>query len=99
MFTLPHSSGSSPPVRGAPFDWLGGVVKAGLIPARAGSTGLYRHSHPASGAHPRPCGEHCTLRLLRLPGRGSSPPVRGAPEDIVKNELTAGLIPARAGST
>ena len=32
-------------------------------------------------------------------GMGSSPLARGTPEDIVKTELTAGLIPARAGNT
>ena len=51
--------GSSPPVRGAQVQ--AGLVDgvAGLIPARAGSTrGVIGHIY-FSGAHPRPCGEHC----------------------------------------
>ena len=84
---LPIVSGSSPPVRGAPEVQFTFPSRTGLIPARAGSTYPFSISPIASGAHPRPCGEH---RLTSHGGRmhlGSSPPVRGA------HLLTWGFIP------
>ena len=71
--------GSSPPVRGAHVAYRRYEGRAGLIPARAGSTEEVAVNAGGFRAHPRPCGEHtyrCTALIRRL---GSSPPVRGAP--------------------
>ena len=70
--------GSSPPVRGAREVDRFRVHPNGLIPARAGSTGGVPGWVRRSGAHPRPCGEHRDLKLLKFMSGGSSPPVRGA---------------------
>ena len=72
---------------------------SGLIPARAGSTfGLWFVTFIV-GAHPRPCGEHTAAEHQRRMESGSSPPVRGALPDEHRQNITSGLIPARAGST
>ena len=52
------SPGSSPPVRGARDGSVTEVPVTGLIPARAGSTGICGNWCQCLGAHPRPCGEH-----------------------------------------
>ena len=80
-------TGSSPPVRGAPYSALIFSSAAGLIPARAGSTRVADHLGVRFRAHPRPCGEHGAGRRIANPHRGSSPPVRGA------HLLTWGFIP------
>ena len=73
-----RDEGSSPPVRGAPKIHPKIQGLAGLIPARAGSTGI-RGLHTARiRAHPRPCGEHKCALALKYAASGSSPPVRGA---------------------
>ena len=91
--------GSSPPVRGA----RGGVhlqlKRAGLIPARAGSTRSTVHAPAQGRAHPRPCGEHNEGSAKTLKALGSSPPVRGALSCGSTTSESGGLIPARAGST
>ena len=91
--------GSSPPVRGARDSVLDGVYKIGLIPARAGSTGVVPLVRVSSRAHPRPCGEHSSWWSPRCRWWGSSPPVRGAPPAWSDPQNYRGLIPARAGST
>ena len=91
--------GSSPPVRGARDSVLDGVYKIGLIPARAGSTGVVPLVRVSSRAHPRPCGEHSSWGSPRCRWWGSSPPARGAPPAWSAPQNSRGLIPARAGST
>ncbi len=91
--------GSSPPVRGAPREFIDAEAVAGLIPARAGSTVSVCGSGVGGWAHPRPCGEHRRSTASVAAVRGSSPPVRGAREGEGSDERLAGLIPARAGST
>ena len=91
--------GSSPPVRGARENLASRVGENGLIPACAGSTPANRAWRCCGGAHPRLCGEHIS-RISRLKmNRGSSPPVRGAHETNLRDDLDKGLIPACAGST
>ena len=97
--TNPTPPGSSPPVRGALLNLVLKREESGLIPARAGST-LSSHILPgACWAHPRPCGEHPVNDTEATSGRGSSPPVRGAPAGLDLAFGVDGLIPARAGST
>ena len=94
-----RAGGSSPPVRGAPHIAHASLPVLGLIPARAGSTQRHTATEVLSGAHPRPCGEHRLFPPIRAVPRGSSPPVRGAPEMSPLVRTQEGLIPARAGST
>ena len=70
--------GSSPPVRGALDSRSAWPGRAGLIPARAGSTSKVHLLINKMGAHPRPCGEHAHSGAADLFRSGSSPPVRGA---------------------
>ena len=91
--------GSSPPVRGAPKRVTYFRQVSGLIPARAGSTRRSDRGFSVRWAHPRPCGEHEQVGGEAYAKQGSSPPVRGAPSPNPVENLLAGLIPARAGST
>ena len=45
------------------------------------------------------CGEHMDTKIVQFPRRGSSPHVRGAPDDGLLRHLHEGIIPACAGST
>ena len=92
-------SGSSPPVRGARELPFAPLPRAGLIPARAGSTTERGVLRAAIGAHPRPCGEHAGGIRSTVQLQGSSPPVRGALSRDSVEIRGDGLIPARAGST
>ena len=71
--------GSSPHVRGAPFRGFRRDVAAGIIPACAGSTRLFRHNDDLYRDHPRMCGEHFVSCGDFPFAEGSSPHVRGAP--------------------
>ena len=75
------------------------VVKWGLIPACAGKTVTIGAFFLAIRAHPRVCGEN--LRILGLDDQllGSSPRVRGKPDDMVEQLGAVRLIPACAGKT
>ena len=96
---LRMGEGSSPPVRGAQQQSRKMFHRYGLIPARAGSTGLLGCRCRGRWAHPRPCGEHARSVHSHLAPEGSSPPVRGARQQAPPQDLALGLIPARAGST
>ncbi|EFW09830.1 hypothetical protein HMPREF9005_1189 [Actinomyces sp. oral taxon 178 str. F0338] len=50
-------------------------------------------------AHPRACGENGALRRCAAWCLGSSPRVRGKLGVEVRDQVAAGLIPARAGKT
>ena len=91
--------GSSPHVRGALNPATPEIDQTGIIPACAGSTRYFRNTRTESGDHPRMCGEHrrWKRRLGRL--RGSSPHVRGAPNQHPHDAVAQGIIPACAGST
>ena len=73
--------GSSPPVRGALSRVHGNDPAAGLIPACAGSTPMSRLVSAPCWAHPRLCGEHVYGFAQDITFKGSSPPVRGAPNE------------------
>ena len=94
-----RAEGSSPLVRGALIQRIGWLCRAGIIPARAGSTCAAQWNSIVKQDHPRSCGEHSAHTRPRTMRRGSSPLVRGARgrgEVAVPEE---GIIPARAGST
>ena len=75
------------------------VILAGLIPARAGNTGVVRCLPGLLRAHPRSRGEHRQRALVRGWPWGSSPLARGTPGITTHAALARGLIPARAGNT
>ena len=96
---LPRPPGSSPPTRGAQQWPLTQVLRTGLIPAYAGSTGDWGLVSPAAPAHPRLRGEHIQQVWVDPKGQGSSPPTRGAHPHHLAGARFRGLIPAYAGST
>ena len=98
--TFPNMTpGSSPHVRGAHFWCVGGIHYEGIIPACAGSTCVCRGRRGPNRDHPRMCGEHLTTPRQCGKSTGSSPHVRGAPQDYVSRYGHRGIIPACAGST
>ena len=50
----------------------------GIIPADAGSTYMNQGTENAYEDHPRGCGEHVAVQLVKPPVAGSSPRMRGA---------------------
>jgi len=93
------SRGSSPRVRGKRARPRRGPRRSGLIPARAGKTAASSTSTRRGSAHPRACGENPTTSSFEVNVCGSSPRVRGKPEDGAPAVVDDGLIPARAGKT
>ncbi len=91
--------GSSPHARGAPQEARQRQVRAGLIPARAGSTVPAMAAAGCARAHPRTRGEHYTQYSDFVSPSGSSPHARGARLPTPAPTRSGGLIPARAGST
>ena len=91
--------GSSPRGRGKQTVWRAGKHRVRLIPARAGKTGSWSNSTPASWAHPRAGGENDVLHSIRRRSRGSSPRGRGKPSETPLTPRSVRLIPARAGKT
>ena len=91
--------GSSPRMRGA-LSWHRVQRRVpGIIPAYAGSTGWWAGRKRLRRDHPRVCGEHLRLRNRQYRRRGSSPRMRGALVSHDELMLSAGIIPAYAGST
>ena len=91
--------GSSPLARG-PHTGTGIYeLIDGLIPARAGTTAWAKNATGGRRAHPRSRGDH-EFALKRVSGgRGSSPLARGPQAAACSWSVSAGLIPARAGTT
>ncbi len=93
------TQGSSPLARGARHRARPGAGRAGLIPARAGSTRRCSASGSPRPAHPRSRGEHRRTAKGTPTSTGSSPLGRGARGRRPGDVAAPGLIPARAGST
>ena len=96
---FPSPVGSSPHVRGALPIHLKPVLNARIIPACAGSTIEPMFRQTISEDHPRMCGEHASTNSRGRRKRGSSPHVRGAHNNVDKENWRCGIIPACAGST
>ena len=98
-FSCPDHTGSSPLARGLQLRPLLEELALGIIPARAGFTGLARCGNPSLRDHPRSRGVYASEpRSLRVTS-GSSPLARGLREHLDACALKHGIIPARAGFT
>ena len=71
----------------------------GIIPARAGFTGLRPVLAALAGDHPRSRGVYRSSARARCARRGSSPLARGLLDDTGDSTVAGGIIPARAGFT
>ena len=91
--------GSSPHVRGARHPRRRRGRRQGIIPACAGSTTSRATCRRSARDHPRMCGEHPFSTLAGTGSPGSSPHVRGAPNQSDCLNSLPGIIPACAGST
>ena len=98
-FMREKAAGSSPLARGTPAGIRKDPPTYGLIPARAGNTGMFILASFASTAHPRSRGEHPIVTPESNSARGSSPLARGTRNPFVIFSDGWGLIPARAGNT
>ena len=91
--------GSSPRMRGKLVNCVLGHLPCRLIPAYAGKTPSLRPGANHLGAHPRVCGENCTMSIAIRPPAGSSPRMRGKPCLQANEGPRSRLIPAYAGKT
>ena len=85
-------------MRGAVFGLTACRIEAGIIPARAGSSGTRPRPRFRNRDHPRACGEQGCRRHSGHGHAGSSPRVRGAGPGAPDQRRRVGIIPARAGS-
>ena len=97
--TITEDAGSSPRVRGKQAAWNATNFARGLIPACAGKTRNVTAKFARRSAHPRVCGENAEVRRGCGCVAGSSPRVRGKPNDPGAWRYPVGLIPACAGKT
>ena len=86
-------------MRGTPLDRVDGQTDVGIIPAYAGNTPQRSAKALAAWDHPRVCGEHDAEMPTELLKLGSSPRMRGTPEENVVVLNNGGIIPAYAGNT
>ena len=91
--------GSSPRMRGTLLGFLVGQEHCGIIPAYAGNTVGSGRWPDRCWDHPRVCGEHPPTVCQGVSGLGSSPRMRGTPEENVVVLNNGGIIPAYAGNT
>ena len=91
-------NGSSPRVRGTPLRQLDLVVCSRFIPAGAGNARLRRWRSTASPVHPRGCGERTPGTVSAAATNGSSPRVRGTPDQRLVGQVHRRFIPAGAGN-
>ena len=91
--------GSSPLARGLPNDNDVPASPGGIIPARAGFTGMTPASARTEADHPRSRGVYSALTMEQRRLAGSSPLARGLQQTIQTSDRKFGIIPARAGFT
>ena len=91
--------GSSPLARGLLVGRQVIQVGVGIIPARAGFTGLHASTRRQVGDHPRSRGVYPYARYSHVPMLGSSPLARGLQPSEIVLTVPQGIIPARAGFT
>ena len=74
-------------------------MKAGIIPARAGTTNFIVGIGRFFEDHPCACRDYCTRQLPWLLRPGSSLRVQGLLKSSSYEDAAKGIIPARAGTT
>ena len=94
-----NAEGSAPHARGARRVPSGGRLRAGISPARAGSTVPRPPPVCCRGDQPRTRGEHIATTTGTPMWKGSAPHARGAPGPGRRFRRPRGISPARAGST
>ena len=92
-------SGSSPRMRGTRMSVTFSALYCGIIPAYAGNTGFLWETMWLDGDHPRVCGEHICANSTVIHSAGSSPRMRGTPNESIGVIPKIGIIPAYAGNT
>ena len=92
-------NGSSPHMRGTLFNHIFFALQHRFIPAHAGNTSFIPSRQPPPTVHPRTCGEHnrCTCDICAC--TGSSPHMRGTPDNGSCHIFRQRFIPAHAGNT
>ena len=90
---------SSPLARGLPRERRMVAAESGIIPARAGFTGLGGDERLPEGDHPRSRGVYRRLCMNTARSDGSSPLARGLLSPSAALVVIHGIIPARAGFT
>ena len=93
------NDGSSPRVRGKRIYGIITALVPRLIPACAGKTSAVMGVFLAMWAHPRVCGENLLAGHTAMALQGSSPRVRGKPQEVRVSDGAFRLIPACAGKT
>ncbi len=93
------SYGSSPRLRGTPYDPHRDTVERRFIPAPAGNTICPRRPFCHRPVHPRACGEHMRQEQNAMARLGSSPRLRGTLCKVGKKSIKNRFIPAPAGNT
>ena len=91
--------GSSPRMRGTPAPSPSAPDVTRIIPAYAGNTEGNFDVRQKTWDHPRVCGEHLRNADPGIPGRGSSPRMRGTPRAKSSRPCLTRIIPAYAGNT
>ena len=94
-----YCPGSSPRVRGTHVVQSDGGRVWRFIPACAGNSSPASQSACLHAVHPRVCGELSAVRVASRANSGSSPRVRGTPQERSKLHCCARFIPACAGNS
>ena len=96
--TYDGSNGSSPRMRGTLHVTQATIGSIRFIPAYAGNASPNRKQGQGSAVHPRVCGERSAEGSGKEIADGSSPRMRGTPQERRKRILRARFIPAYAGN-
>ena len=70
-----------------------------ITPAHAGNTRFFLGTRSLDPDHPRTCGEHAGIGVIRHVGGGAPPHMRGTHSLFDLGELVHGITPAHAGNT
>ena len=97
---LPTASTGSPPhAWGRQILFSIVITNAGLTPTRVGTTGCFRPSGTATGAHPHTRGDDVVAGPAGCQPRGSPPHAWGRPVPDDVPSQSDGLTPTRVGTT
>ena len=91
------ASGSPPRARGKGQHLFGAWLSAGITPACAGKSRLYRKTRRREGDHPRVRGEKPNSLRASVVSSGSPPRARGKAVQHIQIAHVAGITPACAG--